>query len=92
MKKTKKDRLWLIGIIIYKYIKYYLKEQKDNILTIYLNRHKELKHLTVYGLRHFFATHCKELGMEAEVVAKLMGHTEYETTQKYYIHVLKNVK
>lgn len=58
----------------------------------FLNRHKELKHLTVYGLRHSFATHCKELGMEAEVLAKLMGHTEYETTQKYYIHVSKKRK
>ena len=25
--------------------------------------------------------------MPPEVLAKLMGHTEYETTQKYYIHV-----
>ena len=30
--------------------------------------------------------------MEAEVLAKLMGHTEYETTQKYYIHVSKQRK
>lgn len=58
----------------------------------FLSRHKELKRLTVYGLRHSFATHCKELGMEAEVLAKLMGHTEYETTQKYYIHVSKKRK
>ena len=58
----------------------------------FLNRHKELGHLTVYGLRHSFATHCKELGMEAEVLAKLMGHTEYETTQKYYVHISKSRK
>ena len=58
----------------------------------FLKRHPELEHLTVYGLRHSFATHCKELGMEPEVLAKLMGHTEYETTQKYYIHVSKNRK
>ena len=58
----------------------------------FLKRHTELEHLTVYGLRHSFATHCKELGMDAEVLAKLMGHTEYETTQKYYIHVSKQRK
>ena len=60
----------------------------------FLNRNKKynLGHLTVYGFRHSFATHCKELGMEAEVLAKLMGHTEYETTQKYYIHVSKKRK
>ncbi len=58
----------------------------------FLKRHNELGHLTVYGLRHSFATHCKELGMDAEVLAKLMGHTEYETTQKYYVHVSKQRK
>ena len=58
----------------------------------FLKRHTELEHLTVYGLRHSFATHCKELGMDAEVLSKLMGHTEYETTQKYYIHVSKQRK
>lgn len=56
------------------------------------NTKYKLGHLTVYGLRHSFATHCKELGMEPEVLAKLMGHTEYETTQKYYIHVSKKRK
>jgi hypothetical protein len=30
--------------------------------------------------------------MEPEVLSKLMGHTEYETTQKYYIHVSKKRK
>ncbi len=30
--------------------------------------------------------------MEPEVLAKLMGHTEYETTQKYYIHISKQRK
>ena len=58
----------------------------------FIQRHKELNHLTVYGLRHSFATHCKELGMDAEVLAKLMGHTEYETTQKYYVHISKQRK
>lgn len=60
----------------------------------FLKRHKDagLEHLTVYGLRHSFATHCRELGMEPEVLAKLMGHTEYETTQKYYVHISKQKK
>lgn len=58
----------------------------------FLARHPSLKYITVYGLRHSFATHCRELGMEPEVLAKLMGHTEYETTQKYYIHISKKKK
>lgn len=52
----------------------------------FISRH-DLEHMTVYGLRHSFATHCKELGMDREVLAKLMGHTDYSTTQKYYIHI-----
>jgi len=30
--------------------------------------------------------------MEPEILAKLMGHTEYDTTQKYYIHVSQKRK
>lgn len=50
-------------------------------------RRNKLPHLVIYGLRHSFATHCRNLGMASEILAHLMGHTEYETTQKYYIHV-----
>ena len=55
-------------------------------------RRNNLSHLVVYGLRHSFATHCRNLGMSSEVLARLMGHTEYETTQKYYIHVSSKQK
>lgn len=50
-------------------------------------RRNNLPHIVIYGLRHSFATHCRNMGMPPEVLAPLMGHTEYETTQKYYIHV-----
>jgi integrase len=72
----------------------YVSDTLSKNMPRFLQRHKKLKleHITVYGLRHSFATHCKELGMEPEVLAKLMGHTEYETTQKYYIHVSKKRK
>lgn len=55
-------------------------------------RRNKLSHMVLYGLRHSFATHCRNLGMESEILAKLMGHTEYETTQKYYIHVSRKQK
>ena len=74
------------------YNKPFVSDTLSRNMPRFLNRHKELGHLTVYGLRHSFATHCKELGMEAEVLAKLMGHTEYETTQKYYVHISKSRK
>lgn len=51
-----------------------------------------LPHIVIYGLRHSFATHCRNLGMKPEVLARLMGHTEYQTTQKYYIHISKKQK
>lgn len=55
-------------------------------------KRNNLPHIVLYGLRHSFATHCRNLGMEAEVLAMLMGHTEYETTQKYYIHISSKQK
>lgn len=33
------------------------------------NKNYDLRHLTVYGFRHSFATHCREQGMEPEVLA-----------------------
>lgn len=81
-------------VFLNQYNKPFVSDTLSKNMPRFLERHKEEKlgHLTVYGLRHSFATHCKELGMEPEVLAKLMGHTEYETTQKYYIHVSKKRK
>ena len=50
-------------------------------------KRNQLPKIVLYGLRHSFATHCRNLGVKPEVLARLMGHTEYETTQKYYIHI-----
>lgn len=55
-------------------------------------RRNKLPHMVLYGLRHSFATHCRNSGMTPEVLARLMGHTEYETTQKYYIHISSQQK
>lgn len=55
-------------------------------------RKNKLPHMVLYGLRHSFATHCRYLGMSPEVLAPLMGHTQYETTQKYYIHISSQQK
>lgn len=46
-----------------------------------------LEYCTPYGLRHSFATYCSEHAMEEIVLMKLMGHSNFETTQKYYIKV-----
>lgn len=55
-------------------------------------RRNKLSHLVLYGLRHSFATHCRNSRMPPKILAPLMGHTKYETTQKYYIHVSLNRK
>lgn len=41
--------------------------------------------MTVYGLRHSFATLMSEKGMDKEVLRELMGHAEFETADFYYI-------
>ncbi len=51
-----------------------------------------LEHLTTYGLRHSFATLCSTLGMPPEVLHVIMGHTDFETTRKYYIHISEERK
>ena len=50
-------------------------------------RKYNLEKMTPYGLRHSFATYCSEQGMERIVLMRLMGHTDFQTTQKYYIRV-----
>jgi len=43
--------------------------------------------MTVYGFRHSFATLMSENGMKEEVLKEIMGHSDYETTQCYYIFI-----
>lgn len=50
-------------------------------------KNNDLDHITVYGLRHSFATRCSEMGVPDVVLKELMGHVDSNTTKKYYIHV-----
>ena len=47
----------------------------------------ELERMTPYGLRHSFASFCSEKGMDQLVLMKIMGHSDFNTTQKYYISI-----
>lgn len=46
-----------------------------------------LEHMTVYSLRHSFATLCSSEGMPPEVLHIIMGHSDFDTTRRYYIHI-----
>lgn len=45
-----------------------------------------LKHLTVHGLRHTFASRLAEQGASTEIVRLLLGHASGKTTERY-IHL-----
>lgn len=69
----------------------YVSERLSNKMPKFIKKYK-LKHLTVYGLRHSFATLCSTLGMPPEVLHVLMGHSDFDTTRKYYIHISEERK
>ena len=52
----------------------------------------DLEHMTTYGLRHSFATLCSTMGMPPEVLHVIMGHADFDTTRKYYIHITEERK
>jgi len=64
----------------------FIPENLTRKMTEFIKKYK-LEHLTVYGLRHSFATLCSILGMPPEVLHVIMGHADFDTTRKYYIHV-----
>ena len=46
----------------------------------------DLPHITIHGLRHSFATRMFDNGYDIREVQKQLGHSNMETTMKYYIH------
>lgn len=64
----------------------YVPDTLSSALPVLCDKYN-MKRITPYGLRHSFATYCSEHGMEEIVLMKLMGHSNYETTVRYYIRV-----
>ncbi len=62
-------------------------DEAREMLGIGRNLMLQLEPMTPYGLIHSFATFCSEQGMEEIVLMRLMGHSNFDTTQKYYICV-----
>ena len=64
----------------------FVPERLTNKMPTFIRKYK-LEHMTVYGLRHSFATNCAEQGLPPEVLHILMGHSDFDTTRKFYIHI-----
>lgn len=64
----------------------YVPERLTTKMANFIRRYK-LEHMTVYGLRHSFATLNSEKGMDKEVLREIMGHADFETTEFYYIFI-----
>ncbi|HJD18601.1 MAG TPA: site-specific integrase [Candidatus Fournierella excrementavium] len=45
-----------------------------------------IPHITPYSARHGFATLSARAGVEKDVLIKVIGHSSYATTEKFYIH------
>ena len=69
----------------------YVPQNLTNKMPQFIKKYK-LEHLTTYGLRHSFATLCSTLGMPPEVLHVIMGHADFDTTRKYYIHITEERK
>lgn len=69
----------------------YVPERLTKKITEFIKKYK-LEHMTIYGFRHSFATLMSEKGMDKEVLREVMGHSEFETTDFYYIHVSEERK
>lgn len=59
-----------------------------DMLKRFLAKHTELPRLTIYSLRHSFATACINAGIEVSVVSAWLGHREVSTTYNRYVKPL----
>ena len=73
-------------MFVNQYRRPYVPENLSKCMRTFIKKY-ELEYMTPYGLRHSFATFCSEEGMEEIVLMRLMGHSDFNTTQKYYICV-----
>ena len=64
----------------------FVSEMLTNKMPKFIKKYS-LEHMTVYGLRHSYATLCSSEGVPPEVLHILMAHSDFDTTRRYYIHI-----
>lgn len=64
----------------------FVAERLTNKMPKFIKKYN-LEHMTVYGLRYSYATLCSSEGIPPEVLHILMGHSDFDTTRRYYIHI-----
>lgn len=74
------------NIFLNQYRKPFVPENLSDNMRKFIKKY-ELEHMTPYGLRHSFASFCSEKNIDQLVLMKLMGHSDFNTTQKYYISI-----
>lgn len=65
----------------------YSKSSIRNLFNDALQREHITMRVRVHDLRHAFATHCLEAGMDIYHLSKILGHKSVKTTESYYSHL-----
>lgn len=93
IKLRKKGRKWTENEYMFLGRTYqpYVADTLSSALPVLCDKY-EVERISPYVLRHSFATFCFEQGMKELTLMKIMGHSSFQTTHKYYIRVTKKVK
>ena len=63
-----------------------------NMILKNICRKADISHVTMYILRHTFATRCIEAGMTPKTLQSILGHANIGVIMDIYVHVTENTK
>ena len=50
----------------------------------------KIRHISMHGLRHTYATRAIERGIQPKILQKLLGHSSIKITMDKYVHVTED--